>query len=327
MEKFRTVALSEIRENPAALRSVNRQAESYLGLVDSIKEKGFIGTIIVREATDPETKESYLELVDGLHRFSASKDAGIEEISVNVTTMDDAAVLEGQIMMNIHKVETKPVEYSKALLRILAMNPMMTEAELATKLGKSSSWISERLGLNKIDNAEIVELINDGKICLANAYALAKLPPEEAASFVDSAMTLPTAEFVPTVNARAKEIRDAARQGKDAAPVEFQAVAHLQKVGEIKAALENQGVIIALAAQNGVSDVAGAIKLTLEWCLHLDSISVEAQRAKNDERIAAKAESAEKRKRERAEKLAKKKQSEAADAVNAVKELDESKEA
>jgi len=322
---LRTVALSEIRENPAALRSVNRQAESYLGLVDSMKEKGFLGAITVRESKDPETQESYLELVDGLHRFSAAKDAGLEEIGVDVTSLDDAEVLEGQIMMNIHKVETKPVEYSKALLRILAMNPMMTEAELATKLGKSASWISERLGLTKIDNTEIVGLINDGKICLANAYALAKLPPEEASSFVDSAMTLPTSEFVPSVNARVKEIRDAARQGKDAAPIEFQPVAHLQKVGEIKSALDNTSTIVALAKQSGISDVAGAIQLTLEWCLHLDPVSVEAQVAKNNERLAAKAEAAEKRKKDRAEKLAKKKQGEAADAANAVKELDEAK--
>ena len=41
-------------------------------------------------------------------------------------------MLEAQILANIHKIETKPMEYSAQLKRILSRNPLMTEAELAT---------------------------------------------------------------------------------------------------------------------------------------------------------------------------------------------------
>jgi ParB family chromosome partitioning protein len=197
MGDLRNVPLSSIRENPVALRTVNRTSEEYLGLVQSIRQKGFFGAITVRCKTDPETGQEYFELVDGLHRFSASKDAGLTDISVDVTKLNDDAVLEAQLMANIHKVETRPVEYSQQLRRILARNPLMTEAELADRLGKSAAWIGQRLGLTRITNSEIQRLVNEGKIPLSNAYAMAKLPSEEMAQFVDRAMTEGADKFFP----------------------------------------------------------------------------------------------------------------------------------
>ena len=188
MGKLATIKISEIRENPVALRTVNRQSEDYLGLVASIEQKGFMGAISVRPQKDAESGEEYYELIDGLHRFSAAKDAGISEINVDIIPLSDDLVLEAQILANIHKIETKPAEYTQQLKRILARNPLMTEAELAMKLGKSSSWIQQRLSLTKIENEEIISLVNEGKIGLANAYALAKLPIEEQTQFVDRAI-------------------------------------------------------------------------------------------------------------------------------------------
>jgi ParB family chromosome partitioning protein len=101
----------------------------------------------------------------------------------------------------VHKIETKPVEYSKAILKIIEGNPLLSREELATSLAKTSSWLSERLGLLKLTE-EIGKLVDSGEIKLSNAYALAKLPPEEQSDFVDRALTMPPQQFTPTVNAR-----------------------------------------------------------------------------------------------------------------------------
>lgn len=311
------IPISEIKENPAALRAVNRQSESYLGLVDSIKQTGVLNAISVRQKTDAETGESYYELVDGLHRFSASKDAGLEVIPATVLSLDDAQVLEAQVMANVHKVETRPAEYSRQLRRILTMNPLMTEAELAQKLSKSPSWISDRLGLNKIVDENIADLINKSKINLSNAYALAKLPPEEQADFVDRAMTLSPDEFVPAVHARVKEIRDAKRSGADAGAAEFVPVAHLQKLKDIKDELDSGAICKALGAKDVKS-----FNLAIAWVLHLDPKSVEAQKAKDEERKAAREEAKKKKAAEKAEKKAqdlKEKGKEAADEAEKAK--------
>jgi ParB family chromosome partitioning protein len=290
MGELKAVQISEIRENPVALRTVNRESEDYLGLVASMQQKGFMGAITVRPQKDPESEEAYYELIDGLHRFAAAKDAGISEINVDIVDLNDDLVLEAQIMANIHKVETRPAEYTQQLKRILARNPLMTEAELASKLGKSPQWIQQRLSLTKIDNEEIVTLINEGKIGLANAYALAKLPVDEQAAFVDRAMTQPPDEFVPAVNSRVKEIREANRKGQDATKADFQPVAHMRKMKDVKLELENPEIGPALIKSEAVKKPVDAFELAIQWILHLDPQSVEVQKAEYEERMKKKEE-------------------------------------
>ncbi len=302
--ELKMVQISEIRENPVALRTVQRESEEYLGLVSSIRTKGFLGSITMRPQVDKESGDKYYELVDGLQRYNASKDAGLTEIPANVIKLDDALVLEAQIMTNIHKIETKPAEYTAQLKRILAANVMMTEAELAGRLGKSPQWISSRLSLTKIANAEILAMINEGKICLANAYALAKLPPDEMPAFVDRATSQPPDEFVPAVQTRAKEIRDAKRKGLDSTPIDFTPSAHMRKLGEIKQEMEaseiGPSLVKFLKVKNGVDGFAAGIK----WVLHMDAQSIEVQKADYDARQQKKTEDAVKKKAEREAKKA-----------------------
>jgi len=315
------IALEMVRENPVALRTVNRQSEEYAGLVASIQEKGFLGAITVRKKVDEESKEEFFELIDGLHRFSAAKDAGLTEIKVDIVDLDDDKVLEAQIMANIHKVETRPIEYTQQLKRILSRNPLMTEAELAQKLGKSAQWVKERLNLTKITNEVIQNLINEGKIGLANAYALAKLPPEEMADFVDRAQTMAPDEFVPAVQTRVKEIREAKRKGKDAGPQEFQPVAFLQKLKDIKTELDAGAAADSLIAATGVNTAKDGFLLGIKWVLHLDPKSVEDQKAKDEARKKERAEAKKKRDAEKAKKKAEKAAKKAEEAAEAAKKL------
>ena len=320
MSELRVVSLKDIRPNEVALRAVNRESEAFLGLVESIRQQGFFGAITVRPRIDEETNEQYLELVDGLHRFTAAKDAGLSEINVDICDLSTDQVLEAQLMANVHKIETKPVQYSQQLLRILARNELMTEAELADKLGKSPQWISQRLGLIKIENEEIQRLVNEGKISLSNAYALAKLPAAEQVDFVDRAMTLAPDEFVPTCQARAKELRDAKRAGKDADQAEFAPTAHLQSLSEIKGELATGEIAKILCS--GLGSAQEGFNMAMRWTLHLDPNSVEAQRAKDEERKRLRADANLKRDKEKAAKKAAKAATAAAEAEAAQLALD-----
>ena len=176
----RVINVTEVRENPVALRAVDRESEEYVGLRDSIAAKGILNPINVRRRTeDVEGVEvNYYELIDGLHRYTAACECGLTTLPVSVLSLDDASVLEAQIMANVHKIDTKPVQYTKQMNRIFAGNPTMTVADMAAKLCKSGSWVSQRLGLLKLESA-IAVLVDDGKISISNAVALAKLPKEE----------------------------------------------------------------------------------------------------------------------------------------------------
>lgn len=319
------VNVSDIRENPVALRSVDRESEKFLGLKASIIQQGFtLSAISLRprkmrvDPNDPNSEEvSYYEIIDGLQRTTIAKDLGLEKIPAIIGDLTDDQVLEAQIMANIHRVETLPSEYTDQLIRILKRNPTMTEAELATKLGKSTSWIIERLNLSRIKDERIKKLVDCGDIKLSNAYALSRLPEQFQAEMIDQALTLTPAEFLPIVIKRAQEIKEANRKGKDPTKQEFSPVAMLQKIGAIKTEQTNNTVAQMYVQQLGLKGkeadafIKGA-KLMMDWVLHVDPISIEEQKKKFDARIAEKeaakkakeAEKAEKKAKEAAEKAA-----------------------
>ena len=275
------ITLEKIFEPDEALRKVDRSTEEYMGLVESVRMKGVMNPITVRELPS-EDGEQIFGLVDGLQRLSASKDSGKEDIPCHIISVADGELIEAQIMANVHKIETKPVEYSKALLNILTNNPLLTRTELANRLAKTSGWISERLGLLKLTD-DVGKLVDEGKIGLSNAYAMAKLPPEEQPDFVDRAMTMTPQQFAPTVNARTKEIRDANRKGKDAKPEEFQPIALLRSKKELENELITGQVGPMLCELCQPATPVDGFSLGIAWAINLDVKSIEVQKAQDEE--------------------------------------------
>jgi len=297
---LRTVPVSMIRPNAVALRAVNRESEAYLGLVESIKRQGFKGAITVREKKDAESGEKFYELIDGLHRFTAAMDAGVTEINVDIGTYSDVEALESQIMANLHKVETRPAEYGRQLVRLFSANPTLSKAEVGANIGKSTSWIDKILHLNKIESDDIRGLIDEGKVTLANAFALSKLPVEEQPEYLDRAMTLPSEEFVPMVNQRVKEIRAAKRTGRDPQAAVFTPTAHMRKLAEIKEVMDDVKPLLALAKDLKIKTVEESLGLAISWVLNMDPISVEQQKAKYEAQQKERKAASEQRKKDRA---------------------------
>jgi ParB/RepB/Spo0J family partition protein len=280
------IPLSAIRENQIALRGVNRQEEDFQQLVDSIRSNGVINAISVRRKLEgkggkPDGKE--YELIDGLHRFTASMEAGKTDIPAQVLDMNDEQALVSQIIGNVHKVETKPIEYTRGLLRILSANPLMTQSELAAMLSVSPQFIDQRLSLTKL-HQKVAEQVNNGVINLSNAFPLTKLPPDEQLNWVERAMTMGAGEFAPQVHARAKEIRDAARQGRAAGEEAFKPIPVMRKMVEIKTEYENPQYGPAIVRAEGVNDPATAFALGVAWVLQMDKASQEGQIARDKAR-------------------------------------------
>lgn len=298
---LKEIPVSEIRENPVALREVDTKSEEYLSLVDSVRANGVLMPILVRESVDQVTGATFYGLIDGLHRYSAAKDAGRETIPVNCISADDAKTLKLQIISNLFKIDTKPYEYSKQLERILAGDPFLSQLQLADQLNRSVTWLQERLGLLKL-NKELSPLVDGGQINLSNAYQLAKLPLDEQLNFKDMAQSMPPSEFIPTVNARKKELDTARRQGRDAAPAEYVPVPHLQRVTTLTEELAKPVIGPLLIQKNNLQTAEQGFQAGLQWALHLDADSIEAAKKKDADRKKAAKEKSEGAKKERAEK-------------------------
>jgi ParB family chromosome partitioning protein len=304
-KSLRYVDPKTIRENKEMLRGCNKKADAYVELVQSVKSKGILTPISVRDLGD-----GTFGLVDGLQRWNASLDLGLNEIPAQVITISDGEILEAQIVANAQKIETRPVEYTKALLRLLSMNPALTMGELANRLGKSTSWLNDRFHLLKLSD-QLQGLVNEGKIPLANAYALSKVPDEHQAQFIENSMTQPSTEFVPQVQKFVAEIRKAAKEGRTANTDAFIVTPHFQKMKDVEAEIQSGKVADAILSTEGITDAKSGFIAGLKWALSIDKNSIEAAKAKYEQKKKELEEAKEKRKLERE----KKKQEDAAKAA------------
>lgn len=307
MGELMTVELEQIHEPKEALRTVRRDQPEFAELIESVKERGIINPISVRRVEDA------LVLVDGLHRYSAAVEAGLTEIPVNVLDVKEADALIVQMEGNLHRIETKPGEYTRHLHKILGANPGMTLEDLAKRCHKSASWVKERLMLINLIPRALTQL-DEGTLPLSNAYVLGRLPDEEQEVWIDRATTTPPDQFMPECLARIKELRAAAK-GKPS-PVEL--AFKMRKKGDVKDELDRAKKKLKKAKGDDKHFTQGYVD-ALKWTLQVDDASLKAaqeEREKREQELAAR----------KAEK-AKKKAAKAAEAAKAAKAEAEAAEA
>lgn len=298
--KLMHVPVDSIRIHSVTLRPVEKESEEYLQGLDSVKKHGVMTPITLREVFDPSSGEKFYGLIDGAHRLTWAKDAGLKEIPANVGSLEEGNLLEAQILLNARKIETKPVQYAKALQEILSSNPTLTIPEMASRLSCSPQWLNDRLGLLHLDN-EIQKQVDSGVIVATNGVHLAKLPIERQKDFVQQAIAKSPAEFIPIIGAVLKEIRQARAEGRKAVVDEFIAYPHIQKMPVIKDEADlakskpEMSKLIQQAKANNVTNVEQAVAYTLAWVLNLDPVSVANAKAAWEAEKEAKKKAAEER--------------------------------
>ncbi len=296
MPRLATIPTGSIRESKEMLRGVNKESEKYKEIVQSVRSMGILNAFSVRDLGD-----GTYGLVDGNHRWCAAQDLALPEVPVQILDIAEGQVLEAQIVANAQVIETKAMEYTKALIQVLRMNPTLTMNDLARRLGKSYSWLSERFHLLNLQDS-IQTLVNDGTIGLANAYALAKVPVEHQEQFLVNAQSQPSQEFVPAVQAFVKNLKAQIREGKGNDPVQFINVPRQQKLADIVAELENPKIATVLIANAGATTAAEGFALALKWASKSDPLSIDAAKKKWEQEQADNEALKEKRKKERDEK-------------------------
>lgn len=307
------VEISSVKPNPVALRQVEKDKADYLSLRDSIADVGVLSSISVRVKTD-EAGNTYYEVIDGLHRYTAALEAGVQTIPVLVKEASDQQVLAMQIQANIQHIETKPMEFTQQMQRMFAADPSLTVADMALLVRKTPKWVEDRLGLLNIAPA-LQLLVNDGKIKLINAYALKKLPEDEQLTYAEAAMVQDSNEFGNSVEARVKQLREDKRKGRDSSPAEFVPQIHVRKLAELKAEAFNPSQAAGILAAANVSDPVTAFQIGVQWTIGQDPQSLAVAKAAFDQK---KADTENARKKASAER-AQKKLEEAAKATLAAK--------
>lgn len=318
MSELLNISTSQITQASEGLRNVDPDNEKFKELCVSIRQRGILNPINVRRGDDG----TYV-LVDGLHRFTAACMVGLTEVPAQVLDTDEEQALEIQIEANLHRVETKPIEYTRQLQRIMLQHPERTIEDQARRLGKSVGWLRDRLSLNVFEG-RAAELIEEGKLPLSNAYALAKiakLNQGEVDEWLDRATTMPPEDFIPEALQREKALKEALRSGKSADKAEATGPAvKLRKLGDIKVEFNRAR---ALQAQKPEDAYAAGYLAAFQFCLSQDQATVEAWKRQEAERAKAKAEKAAEKEAEKAAAAAAKAKLSLADLVHLPKKKEE----
>src|SRR5687767_449192 len=118
-----------------------RQAMGDLSeLIASVSEKGIIEPLVVRQ------RGGRFQIIAGERRYHASVQAGLREVPVVIRDADDVEVMELALVENLQRKDLTAFEEAEALQQ-LAENCGHTHEDLARKLGKSRTSITESLSL------------------------------------------------------------------------------------------------------------------------------------------------------------------------------------
>jgi ParB family chromosome partitioning protein len=143
----RLLAIDQIDPNP----DQPRQAMGDLSeLMASIAEKGVIEPIVVR------VRGGRYQIIAGERRYQAAVQVGLKELPVVVRDVDDGEVIELALVENLQRKDLTPFEEADAL-HALAGRGNLTHEDLAKRLGKSRTAITESLALHKMP-AEVKHL-------------------------------------------------------------------------------------------------------------------------------------------------------------------------
>ena len=171
------LAISDLTPNKFQPRKIFD--DSYLeDLTKSIKERGMIQPIIVRESNEDKSK---FEIIAGERRWLAAQRAGLHNVPVVVTEADDLKSLEFAIVENVQRHDLNPLEEAQGYKRLI--DEFSYDQDKVSKfIGKSRSYIANSLRLLTLPD-DVVELIEAQKLTAGHAKILVGL---ENASFVAS---------------------------------------------------------------------------------------------------------------------------------------------
>lgn len=144
-------------------------------LAQSIRENGVLQPILVRQIGN-----NY-QIVSGERRYRASKLAGAKSIPAVVRCLSEEKTMLAALIENVQRQDLNPVEEAGTLRDIL-LNYGLTHDQLAEKVGKSRSALTNRLRLLQLP-PEVQLMVADGRISAGHAKMLAGLKDNETVRF------------------------------------------------------------------------------------------------------------------------------------------------
>lgn len=165
-DKVVMLEIKNLMSNPYQPRKVFDD-DALKELSESIKEHGVFQPIIVRKSV-----KGY-NIIAGERRVRASGLAGLTTIPAIIRDFTDDEMMQIALLENLQRENLTSIEEAKAYKSIIE-SLRLTQDELAKKLGKSRSHITNMLGLLRLP-LSVQDMVLYGKISMGHARVLSKL--------------------------------------------------------------------------------------------------------------------------------------------------------
>lgn len=146
--------------------------DSIKELAETLDKDGLLQPIVVRE--DGEDK---YEIIAGERRYRAAKSLNWETIPAIVNNMNDDQAASLALIENLQREDLNPIDEAKAYTNLMKLNDL-TQTALAKDMGKSQSYVANKLRLLKLDD-DVQKALVEGKITARHGRALLNLSDDD----------------------------------------------------------------------------------------------------------------------------------------------------
>jgi ParB family chromosome partitioning protein len=173
-----TISTGLIEDLPISeIKLPTHQLRSKLDLEElsmSIARNGLLQPIIVRTLDNM----PFYEIVAGSRRYLACKKVGRRKVACQITNLDDKQAFEVAIIENVQRMTLTALDEANAFKAYVCDYGWGGVSELATKLGKSASYVTRKILLLDLPN-EVKDSISKSTLRPSIAQELFNLESEE----------------------------------------------------------------------------------------------------------------------------------------------------
>ena len=178
VESIHTERIVPNRYQPRQVFEPNKIKE----LAESIEEHGLLQPIVVRPI-----EEDMFEIIAGERRFRALQSLSKTHADVIIRYLDDEETAVVALIENIQRENLSVVEEAEAYKKLLEIGDT-TQSELAKSVGKSQSFIANKLRLLKLA-PKVLERLRESKITERHARAMLSLAEEDQEILVETVIS------------------------------------------------------------------------------------------------------------------------------------------
>lgn len=175
-KQIQDIELSKITPNKFQPRRQFSE-ESIKELAQTLDKEGLLQPIVVRE------NEYGYEIIAGERRFRAAQSLGWEKIPAIVNNMNDDQAASLALIENLQRENLNPIDEAKAYKNLMKLNNF-TQTQLAKNMGKSQSYVANKLRLLKL-TPKVQSYLASGEISARHGRVLVGLSERDQSRMID----------------------------------------------------------------------------------------------------------------------------------------------